>query len=734
MDRRQVIACAERAQPQRLQPSPPGSATAPGRSEADYYLARPVRQHLKYAALPRSAFAMSPKPRQIVVTSALPYANGPIHIGHMLEYVQTDIWVRFQKMRGHECIYVCADDAHGTPIMLRAQAEGITPEALIERMHAEHLRDFTDFGVAFDNYYSTHSEENRHFAELIYTRLRDGGHIRTRVISQAYDPKAEMFLPDRFIKGECPNCGADDQYGDNCENCGATYDPTELKNPISVVSGEAPIEKDSEQYFFKLEDFEAMLKQWFADGHVQREIANKMNEWLDEGLQDWDISRNAPYWGFEIPDAPGKYFYVWLDAPIGYMASFKNWCDANGHDFDTYWKADSETELYHFIGKDIARFHTMFWPAMLHGAGFRKPSAVYCHGFLTVDAQKMSKSRGTFIMARTYLDHLNPEYLRYYFAAKLGPGVDDIDLNLEDFSARVNSDLVGKLVNIASRCAGFINKRFDGRLAPALGDDSLSEAYLAEAAKIADHYENREFAKAMREIMALADAANQYIDEKQPWVLIKDAERMAEVQDICTIGLNCFRQLMILLKPVLPQLAAKSEEFLNVDNLVWADLDKNLLDHKINRFEPLMTRIEPVFIERMIETTKTDLIAEQKIQQGPAAASIEPIAAEISYDDFAKLDFRIARIVSAQRVEKSDRLLQLTLDIGSETRNVFAGLSNAYKPEDLEGKLTVMVANLAPRKMRFGISEGMVLAAGEGETELYVLHPDSGAKPGMRVS
>jgi len=677
---------------------------------------------------------MSPKPRQIVVTSALPYANGPIHIGHMLEYVQTDIWVRFQKMRGHECIYVCADDAHGTPIMLRAQAEGITPEALIERMHAEHLRDFTDFGVAFDNYYSTHSEENRHFAELIYTRLRDGGHIRTRVISQAYDPKAEMFLPDRFIKGECPNCGADDQYGDNCENCGATYDPTELKNPISVVSGEAPIEKDSEQYFFKLEDFEAMLKQWFADGHVQREIANKMNEWLDEGLQDWDISRNAPYWGFEIPDAPGKYFYVWLDAPIGYMASFKNWCDANGHDFDTYWKADSETELYHFIGKDIARFHTMFWPAMLHGAGFRKPSAVYCHGFLTVDAQKMSKSRGTFIMARTYLDHLNPEYLRYYFAAKLGPGVDDIDLNLEDFSARVNSDLVGKLVNIASRCAGFINKRFDGRLAPALGDDSLSEAYLAEAAKIADHYENREFAKAMREIMALADAANQYIDEKQPWVLIKDAERMAEVQDICTIGLNCFRQLMILLKPVLPQLAAKSEEFLNVDNLVWADLDNNLLDHKINRFEPLMTRIEPVFIERMIETTKTDLIAEQKIQQGPAAASIEPIAAEISYDDFAKLDFRIARIVSAQRVEKSDRLLQLTLDIGSETRNVFAGLSNAYKPEDLEGKLTVMVANLAPRKMRFGISEGMVLAAGEGETELYVLHPDSGAKPGMRVS
>jgi len=677
---------------------------------------------------------MSSSPRHIVVTSALPYANGPIHIGHMLEYVQTDIWVRFQKLRGHDCIYVCADDAHGTPIMLRAQAEGITPEALIERMHKEHLQDFSDFGVAFDNYYSTHSEENRYFAELIYTRLRDAGHIRTRVISQAYDPKAEMFLPDRFIKGECPNCGAGDQYGDNCENCGATYDPTELINPVSVVSGETPIEKDSEQYFFKLEDFQAMLQQWFADGHVQKEIANKMNEWLDEGLQDWDISRNAPYWGFEIPDAPGKYFYVWLDAPIGYMASFKNWCATSGRDFDSYWSADSEAELYHFIGKDIARFHTMFWPAMLHGAGFRKPTAVYCHGFLTVDGQKMSKSRGTFIMARTYLDHLNPEYLRYYFAAKLGPGIDDIDLNLEDFTTRVNSDLVGKLVNIASRCAGFINKRFDSKLAASLADDSLSRQYLDAAETIAEYYEKREFGKAMRDIMALADRVNQYIDEKQPWVLIKDTERMAEVQDICSVGLNCFRQLVILLKPVLPKLAAQAEEFLNVDNLTWADLGNNLLDHRINRFNPLMTRIEPVFIERMIEATKADLLAEQKIQQGSADPSIEAIAPEINYDDFARLDFRIARIVSARRVEKSDRLLQLTLDIGSETRNVFAGLANAYKPEDLEGKLTVMVANLAPRKMRFGVSEGMVLAAGSGETDLFILNPDSGARPGMRVS
>ncbi len=677
---------------------------------------------------------MSSPTRQIVVTSALPYANGPLHIGHMLEYVQTDIWARFQKLRGHECIYVCADDAHGTPIMLRAQAEGITPEALIERMHGEHLQDFTDFGVCFDNYYSTHSPENRYFAELIYTRLRDAGHIRTQTISQAYDPKAEMFLPDRFIKGDCPNCGAAGQYGDNCENCGATYSPTDLKNAVSVVSGEPPIEKESEQYFFKLEDFEDMLKQWVRSGHVQTEIANKLNEWLDEGLKDWDISRNAPYWGFEIPDAPGKYFYVWLDAPIGYMASFKNWCETSGHDFDYYWSQDSSAELYHFIGKDIARFHTLFWPAMLHGAGFRKPTAVYCHGFLTVDGQKMSKSRGTFIMARTYLDHLNPEYLRYYFAAKLGPGVDDIDLNLEDFSTRVNADLVGKLVNIASRCAGFINKRFEGKLAPTLSSSGISDTIVAGAAAIADYYDGREYGKAMRDIMALADRVNQYIDEKQPWVAIKDEARHAEVHDVCSIGLNAFRQLVILLKPVLPRLAAQAEEFLAVGELAWADLEHDLLNHAINRFKPLMTRIEPVFIERVIEDSKEDLVEEQKMQQANDDPSIEPIAEEIVYEDFARLDFRVARIVAASRVEKSDKLLQLTLDIGSETRNVFAGISNAYDPDDLVGKLTVMVANLAPRKMRFGVSEGMVLAAGSGETEIYILHPDTGAKPGMRVS
>jgi methionyl-tRNA synthetase len=676
---------------------------------------------------------MSSSSRQILVTSALPYANGPIHIGHLLEYIQTDIWARYQKLRGHECIYVCADDAHGTPIMLRAQAEGVTPEVLIDRMKIEHQQDFSDFAIEFDNYYSTHSEENRYFAELIYTRLRDGGHIRTQVISQAYDPKAEMFLPDRFIKGECPNCGAADQYGDNCENCGATYSPTDLKNPVSVVTGETPVERDSEQYFFKLSDFEEMLKHWTRAGHIQKEIANKMAEWLNEGLKDWDISRNAPYWGFEIPDAPGKYFYVWLDAPIGYMASFKNWCDKNNRDFDEFWNTDSKAELYHFIGKDIARFHTLFWPAMLHGSNFRKPSAVYCHGFLTVDGQKMSKSRGTFIKARTYLEHLNAEYLRYYFAAKLGPGIDDIDLNLEDFSTRVNSDLVGKVVNIASRCAGFINKRFDGRLATKVSDNSLSQQNVKAAQSISDAYERREFSRAMREIMAIADKVNQTIDEKQPWVVIKDPARQAEVQDVCTIGINCFRQLVILLKPVLPRLALQAEAFLNVEDLKWADLDADLLDHQINRFTPLMTRIEPVFIERMIEASKEAQIEENKISSG-SNTGIEAIADEINYAEFAKLDLRIALIVDAKRVEKSDKLLQLTLDIGTETRNVFAGISAAYEPEQLKGKLTVMVANLAPRKMRFGVSEGMVLAAGSGDIEIYLLSPDSGAKPGMRAS
>ncbi len=673
--------------------------------------------------------------RNILVTSALPYANGPIHLGHLVEYIQTDIWARFQRLRDNSCYYVCADDAHGTPIMLRARQDGITPEELIAANKKEHETDFADFLIDFDNYYSTHSDENREFASSIYLKLRDEGHIHTKTIKQAYDPEAEMFLPDRFIKGNCPKCGAEDQYGDNCEVCGATYDPTELKNPVSAVSGATPIEKDSEQYFFKLSDFSGMLQQWLKEGHVQKEVANKLDEWFEEGLQDWDISRNAPYWGFEIPDAPGKYFYVWMDAPMGYMASFKNFCDNNNINFDDYWAADSKNELYHFIGKDIARFHTLFWPAVLDGAGYRKPTAVFCHGFLTVNGQKMSKSRGTFIKARTYLEHLNPEYLRYYYTAKLSSGVDDIDLNLEDFMQRVNSDLVGKVVNIASRCAGFITKKFDKQLSAELPEPELYNDIVAAGEQIAEFYENREYNKAVREIMAQADKANVYIDENKPWVLIKEQGREDDVQKICTQGLNMFRLLMTYLKPILPATAEKSETFLNTE-LKWASIDQPLLSHKINKFKPLLTRIEKEQIEAMTEhSTENQAIenapAEKNNVSGPLAD--DPIADEINFDDFAKIDLRIARIVKAEHVEGADKLLQLTLDLGGQTRNVFAGIKSAYNPEDLEGKLTVMVANLAPRKMRFGLSEGMVLAAGPGGRDLFFLHPDNGATPGMKV-
>ena len=670
--------------------------------------------------------------RKILVTSALPYANGPIHLGHLVEYIQTDIWARFQRLRGNDCIYVCADDAHGTPIMLRAKQDGVTPEQLIAATKKEHEADFAGFLIGFDNYYSTHSEENRAIASEIYLKLREAGHIHTRTIKQAYDPEAEMFLPDRFIKGTCPKCGAEDQYGDNCEVCGATYDPTELKNPVSVVSGATPVEKDSEQYFFKLSDFTGMLQQWMREGHVQTEIANKLDEWFEEGLQDWDISRNAPYWGFEIPDAPGKYFYVWMDAPMGYMASFKNLCDRTGLDFDAYWKRDDETELYHFIGKDIARFHTLFWPAVLDGAGYRKPTAVYCHGFLTVNGQKMSKSRGTFIKARTYLEYLDPEYLRYYYAAKLSSGVDDIDLNLDDFMQRVNSDLVGKVVNIASRCAGFINKKFDNTLSDALPDKALYNELVAAGDAIAAHFEAREYNKAVREIMALADRANVYIDENKPWVLAKEAGREAEVQAICTQGINLFRVLMTYLKPILPATAEKSEAFLNT-TLDWRTLDQPLLGHRINKFKPLMTRIEKESIDAMTDASKENLeqAADAETVTGPLAD--DPIAAEISFDDFAKIDLRVARIIKAQRVEGADKLLQLTLDLGGVSKNVFAGIKSAYAPKDLEGRLTVMVANLAPRKMRFGVSEGMVLAAGPGGKDLFILSPDDGAEPGMKV-
>lgn len=680
---------------------------------------------------------MTDSKRKILVTSALPYANGPIHLGHLVEYIQTDIWVRFQKQRGHQCTYVCADDAHGTPIMLKADQMGISPQELIDKVSEEHQRDFSGFMVGFDNYHSTHSPENQHFSSKIYRALRDGGHIAKKTITQAYDPEKEMFLPDRFVKGDCPKCGEPDQYGDSCEKCGATYSPVELKNAYSAVSGAKPIEKESEHYFFKLGDFESFLRNW-VDNHVQEQMIHKLNEWFESGLQNWDISRDAPYWGFEIPDAPGKYFYVWLDAPIGYMASFKNWCDKNGVDFDEYWSDSSETELYHFIGKDIAYFHTLFWPAMLEGAGFRKPTGVFCHGFLTVDGQKMSKSRGTFIMAETYLKHLRPEYLRYYFAAKLSSGIDDIDLNLEDFRMRVNADLVNKVINIASRCAGFIKKKFDGEMAPALAEPALYEEAVAAGESIANAYENREFGKAMREIMALADKANQYIDNAEPWVLAKQEGQEQAVQDCCSMGINLFRVILTYLAPVLPKVAEEAQAFLNVENMAWDAIEAPLLSHKINKFKPLMQRVEEDKVNAIIEETKEVLAelaaaAEQSVKTDAGPLADEPIADTIEFPDFAKVDLRVVRIAKAEHVKGANKLLQLTLDLGGETRNVFAGIKSAYAPEDLEGKLTVMVANLAPRKMKFGVSEGMVLAAGPGGEDLWILNPDEGAQPGMRI-
>lgn len=673
--------------------------------------------------------------RKILVTSALPYANGSIHLGHLVEYIQTDIWVRFQKMRGHEVHYVCADDAHGTPIMLRAQNEGISPEQLIADVSKEHQADFAEFAIGFDNYHSTHSDENRALASQIYLANRDAGHIESRTISQAYDPEKNMFLPDRFIRGECPKCGAADQYGDNCEACGATYDPTELKNPVSAVSGATPITKDSEHYFFKLGNFEPLLREWTQGDHLQSEVGRKLGEWFEAGLQDWDISRDAPYFGFEIPDAPGKFFYVWMDAPIGYLASFKNYCERSGVDFDEFMRTDSQTEMVHFIGKDIIYFHALFWPAMLKGAGFRLPNRIYAHGFLTVDGKKMSKSRGTFIKARTYLNHLNPEYLRYYFAAKLSNGIEDIDLSLADFQSRINSDLVGKVVNIASRCAGFIHKRFDGKLTDNLADAALFASFTEQSENIAKRFDNREFAQAMRDIMALADKANQYIDEQKPWVLAKEDGKDAEVQAVCSMGINLFRILIGYLKPVLPRTAEQAEAFLNISPLNWASITTPLLGHQINAFKPLMTRVEQDKIDAIIAESRETMQAEQKSAKPASSAmqDVDPIADEIQFDDFAKIDLRVAKIVNAEHVEGADKLLKLTLDIGVGERQVFAGIKSAYQPEQLVGKLTVMVANLAPRKMRFGLSEGMVLAAGPGGKDIYVLNPDSGAMPGMRV-
>ncbi len=697
--------------------------------------------------------------RKILVTSALPYANGAIHLGHLVEYIQTDIWVRFQKMRGNECWYVCADDTHGTPIMLRAEKEGITPEALIARVHEEHSRDFAGFHVAFDNYYTTHSDETRQCANEIYARLQQAGLIETRTIEQYYDPLKEMFLPDRFIKGECPKCGTADQYGDNCESCGAAYTPNELKNPYSAISGAKPELRQSEHYFFRLSDprCQEFLRTWTQ--RLQSEAANKLQEWLggegENKLTDWDISRDAPYFGFEIPDAPGKYFYVWLDAPIGYMGSFKNLCAKRGLDFDEYWKPDSQAELYHFIGKDILYFHALFWPAELVNAGYRAPTNVFAHGFLTVDGAKMSKSRGTFITAESYLaQELNPEWLRYYFAAKLSNTMEDLDLNLDDFIARVNSDLVGKFVNIASRSAGFIAKRFNGQLGTC--DETLPafRAIAERRAAIAELFEAREFGKAVREIMALTDLANQYVDSVKPWELAKQEGREAELHAACTNALNLFRQLAVLLKPVLPALADRIAAFLNVAPFAWDDAGSVLAaGHAIRAYEHLMTRVDKKQVDALVDANRASLAPApapapqkhaEKQEKAAAAATAQAAVGDdphIAIDDFMKVDLRIARIAEASHVEGADKLVRLVLDVGPlGTRQVFAGIKAAYDPAQLAGRLTVMVANLAPRKMKFGMSEGMVLAASDPDGDkgtlgpgIFLLSPDAGAQPGMRV-
>jgi len=690
---------------------------------------------------------MSPAPRRtILVTSALPYANGAPHLGHIVEYVLTDIWARFQRMRGHDCLYVCASDAHGTPIMLRARQEGITPEALIERVGAEQRRDFAGFDISFDNFHTTHSAENREVTEGIYLRLVDGGHIRRETIRQAYDEQAQMFLPDRYVRGTCPRCGTLDQYGDSCESCGATYTPAELVDPVSVVSGTPPVQRDSEHLFFRLGDFEPMLRAWTGSGRLQPAVTAKLEEWFEAGLRDWDISRDAPYFGFEIPGEPGKYFYVWLDAPIGYLGSFLQYCRRTGADFDRYWAPGSDAEVYHFIGKDIVYFHTLFWPAVLHGAGYRPPTAVFAHGFLTVNGQKMSKSRGTFITARAWLDHLPAEYLRYFYASRLGPGVEDLDLNLDDFVNKVNSDLVGKLVNIASRCAGFITRGSEGRLADRLPDPALHEAFVAAAGSIAEAYEGRDLARVVREAMALADRANLYIDQHKPWLMAKDPARAAEVQAICTQGLELFRLLMIYLKPIVPRLAAGAEDFLGVGEQHWDSTGASLTGRTIGTYQPLATRVDPSAIKALLEAAVESLkpaglptdaatAAAPAATAAPAraAATEAAAAAPIGIEEFARVDLRVARIVEAAAVEGADKLLRLVVDLGTERRTVFAGIRQAYAPEQLVGRLTVVVANLAPRKMRFGTSEGMVLAAGAGGADIFLLAPDAGAQPGMKV-
>ncbi len=672
---------------------------------------------------------MNKQNRRILVTSALPYANGAIHLGHMLEYIQTDIWARFQRAQGNECYFAWADDAHGTPIMLRAQSENISPEELIKRMNAEHQKDFVDFGLSFDNYATTHGDANRQCVETIYNRLEEAGYIDQRPISQFYDEQKGMFLPDRFIRGTCPKCKTQDQYGDSCESCGSTYSPTDLIEPRSAISGTAPVMRESEHYFVRLSEFETRLQNWMSSANMQTEVLNKMQEWFGEGLHDWDISRDEPYFGFRIPGTGDKYFYVWVDAPIGYMASFKELSERKNLDFDEWWNPETKTELYNFVGKDIIYFHTLFWPAMLMGSGYRSPTAVFAHGFLTVDGAKMSKSRGTFIEARTYLNHLNPDYLRYYFCARLGSGLGDIDLNLDDFVSRVNSDMIGKVVNIASRCAGFIQRGSGGLLAAELPEPALYQKFIGQRDIIANDFEQRNYQSAIRRIMALADDGNRYIDEHKPWQLNKQEGQQARVQAICTQGINLFRVLMCYLAPVVPFTAGIAAEFLGQSLQRWSDLDQPMLDVRINTFLPLMTRVDPLQIKAMIEDSKEDL----QSTQGPTTPALE-LEEEITIDDFLKVDLRIAKIIAAETVPAADKLLQLTLDIGGETRQVFAGIKSAYEPADLIGRQTVVVANLKPRKMRFGLSEGMVLAAGPGGSDLFLLSPDEGAIPGMRVT
>jgi methionyl-tRNA synthetase len=673
-------------------------------------------------------------PRKILVTSALPYANGPLHLGHIIETVQTDIWVRFQRMQGHDCIYVCAEDSHGTPVMIKAQAEGVTPEQLISAIAVEHKADYQGFLIGHDHFHTTHSPENQAITHDLYLKLKAAGHITTRSVRQAYDEKAGMFLPDRYVKGECPVCHTADQYGDSCENCGSTYTPDKLINPVSTISKSAPVWRESEHYFFKLGDFTGVLRTWLAAGAQQAEVRAKLDEWFKAGLQDWDISRDAPYFGFEIPGAPGKYFYVWFDAPIGYLGSFKALCDQRGLNYDEYFRADSKTELYHFIGKDISYFHNLFWPAVLHGAGCRKPTAVFVHGFLTVNGVKMSKARGTFITAGKYLSLLPPEALRFYFASKLNAAVEDIDFSLEDFTARVNSDIVGKLVNIASRCAGFV-QRAGGKLAAQLPDPQLYVEFAALRGTIGELYDTRDYSAALRGIMGLADRANQYVDSNKPWALAKDPARAADVLAVCTQGINLFRVLMSYLAPVLPEMAKKAGKFLNISFELWESVATPLFDHPIAAYEPLAVRLDPKVVAQLVEpapAAKPDATPKGREVNATPAAAANGFA---SIGDFSKLDLRVANVLDAKFVEGSDKLLQLTLDLGTEKRNVFSGIRSAYDPATLIGRQVVMIANLEPRKMRFGVSEGMVLCASRDDgPEVFLLSPDNGAQAGMKVT